>query len=108
MLLWLAFRGQNLEQIVYDLKNANYLWVLASVLVSILAHYARALRWNMLIQPLGFKPSNSNTFHAVMVGYLANLAVPRMGEVSRCGVLNRTDKIPLNNLIGTVIVERPN
>lgn len=106
MLLWLAFRGQNLEQIVYDLKNANYFWVLASVVVSVFAHYVRALRWNMLIQPLGFKPSNSNTFHAVMIGYLANLAVPRMGEVSRCGVLNRSDKIPLNNLIGTVIVER--
>ncbi len=106
MLLWLAFRGQNLEQIAFDLKNANYFWVLASVIVSVFAHYIRALRWNMLIQPLGFKPSNSNTFHAVMIGYLANLAVPRMGEVSRCGVLNRSDKIPLNNLIGTVIVER--
>jgi uncharacterized protein (TIRG00374 family) len=106
LLLWLAFRGQDLRAIGQQLLNANYTWVLLSVIVSILAHYARALRWKMLIKPLGFAPSNANMFHSVMIGYLANLAVPRMGEVSRCGVLTRTDKIPLNSLIGTVIIER--
>lgn len=106
MLLWLAFRGQDLQKIVLDLRNANYFWVIASAMVSIVAHYIRGLRWKMLIKPLGHEPSNANTYHAVMVGYLANLAVPRMGEISRCGVLNRTNKIPLNSLIGTVIIER--
>lgn len=106
MLLWFAFRGQNLQDIFDELKSANYSWVFISVLVSIVAHYFRALRWNLLIKPLGYSPSSSNTFHAVMIGYLANLAVPRMGEVSRCGILNRTDKVPLNSLIGTVIIER--
>ncbi|MFN5705218.1 MAG: lysylphosphatidylglycerol synthase transmembrane domain-containing protein [bacterium] len=106
LLLWLAFRGQDLQKIVLDLRNANYLWVIASAMVSIVAHYIRGLRWKMLIKPLGHEPSNANTYHAVMVGYLANLAVPRMGEISRCGVLNRTNKIPLNSLIGTVIIER--
>ncbi len=104
--MWLAFRGQDLQKIVLDLRNANYLWVIASAMVSIVAHYIRGLRWKMLIKPLGHEPSNANTYHAVMVGYLANLAVPRMGEISRCGVLNRTNKIPLNSLIGTVIIER--
>ena len=88
------------------MRNANYFWVIASALVSIVAHYIRGLRWKMLIKPLGHEPSNANTYHAVMVGYLANLAVPRMGEISRCGVLNRSNKIPLNSLIGTVIIER--
>jgi uncharacterized protein (TIRG00374 family) len=60
----------------------------------------------MLIKPLGHNPSNSNAFHAVMIGYLANLAIPRIGEVTRCTILNRTNQIPLNRLIGTVIVER--
>lgn len=106
ILLWLAFRGQDVSKIFDQLKSANYSWVLLSVLVSILAHYVRGLRWKMLIKPLGYSPSNANMFHSVMVGYLANLAVPRMGEVSRCGVLAKTNKIPLNSLIGTVIVER--
>ncbi len=106
LLLWLAFRGQDINLIWQQLLRANYTWVFLSVFVSMLAHYARALRWKMLIKPLGYTPKNSNMFHSVMIGYLANLAVPRMGEVSRCGVLTRTDKIPLNSLIGTVIIER--
>lgn len=76
------------------------------MVLSIGAHYLRAIRWKMLIKPLGYSPSNANTFHAVMIGYLANLAFPRMGEVTRCGVLTKTDKVPLNSLVGTVIVER--
>lgn len=107
ILLWLVFRSQDLNAIYQNLLQANYYWVLLSVLVSFVAHYLRALRWKMLIKPLGHvQPSNGNAFHAVMIGYLANLAIPRMGEITRCGVLNRTNKIPLNQLIGTVIVER--
>lgn len=106
ILLWLAFRGQDLSKIAYQLKTANYTWVAMSIAVSLIAHYIRALRWKMLIKPLGHQPTNTNTFHAVMIGYLANLAVPRMGEVSRCGVLTKTDKIPMQSLVGTVIIER--
>ena len=68
MLLWLAFRGQDLQKIVLDLRNANYFWVIASAFISIVAHYIRGLRWKMLIKPLGHEPSNANTYHAVMVG----------------------------------------
>ncbi len=106
MLLYFAFKGQDLAIIFQNLASANYWWVIASMILSIGAHYLRAIRWKMLIKPLGFSPSNANTFHAVMIGYLANLAFPRMGEVTRCGVLTKTDKIPINSLIGTVIVER--
>lgn len=41
-----------------------------------------------------------------MVGYLMNLALPRMGEISRCGVLARYEKISFTKLIGTVVTER--
>lgn len=106
LLLYLAFRGQDLSRIVSDLRNADYFWVFMSLMAVWLAHIFRALRWQMLIRPLGYKPKIINTYHAVMIGYLANLALPRMGEVTRCGVLNRTDKVPVNALIGTVITER--
>ncbi len=106
LLLWLAFRDQDLNAIWQQLIQANFTWVLLSVFVSLLAHFVRGLRWKMLVKPLGYAPKNSNMFHAVMIGYLANLAVPRMGEVSRCGVLTKTDNVPLQALIGTVIIER--
>jgi uncharacterized protein (TIRG00374 family) len=71
-----------------------------------LAFASRAWRWKILLHPLGYKPKFSNTFYALMFGYLANLALPRLGEVSRSVALNRAEKIPLDVIIGTVIAER--
>lgn len=105
-LLYLAFRGQDLNQLYRELKNAHLGWIAASVLTCLVAHLLRAIRWTMLIEPLGHRPGIKNTFYAVMVGYLANMALPRMGEVSRCGVLAKTNKIPMNELLGTVLTER--
>ena len=76
------------------------------MVLSILSHVSRAIRWRILLQPLGFNPKLSNTFFAVMVGYLANFALPRLGEVSRCGVLTKYEKIPFTEAFGTVIAER--
>ena len=105
-LLWFSFRNQNLLLLGESLKSANYYWVALSVLVSLFAHWLRALRWKMLFEPIGYQPKTTHTFYAVMIGYLANLAFPRMGEVSRCAVLNKTDNMPISTLIGTVVVER--
>lgn len=71
-----------------------------------LSNIFRAMRWNMLIHPLGFKPKVRNTFGGVMIGYMANLAIPRLGEVMRCAIVNRYEKVPVNKLLGTVVVER--
>lgn len=105
-LLYWTFQGQDPVSLLNNLKNADYLWVLASVLACLVAHVLRAIRWTLLIEPLGYKISPKNSFYAVMIGYLANLAFPRLGEVSRCGVVHKTDKVPINQLLGTVITER--
>ena len=72
----------------------------------LIAHYVRALRWQMLINALGKPVKLNNTFYALMVGYLANLAFPRLGEVSRCGVLSKKINLSFTQLFGTVITER--
>jgi glycosyltransferase 2 family protein len=105
-LLFLAFRGMDLRKIVEEMLRANMLWVALSGLISGIAFIVRAHRWNLLIKPLGYSPSLKNTTCSVMVGYFANLAFPRLGEVSRCGALNKAESIPFNKLFGTVIVER--
>ena len=102
----MAFKDQDYDHVINALKSANYYWVFLSVSISVLSHFVRAIRWRMLINPMGYNVSILNTFHAVMAGYLANLALPRMGEVSRCGTLNRKTKVPVNALLGTVLVER--
>ncbi len=106
LLLWLSFRKLDLLEIWYDIRDANYLWLIISLVFAIGAHIFRALRWNLLINSLKYKTKLSTTFFAVMVGYLANTAVPRMGEFARCGVLSKKEKIPFNALFGTVISER--
>ncbi len=105
-LLYLAFQGVDISRTIQEIAKANYFWLSASVLVSLVAFVSRAYRWNLLIEPLGYKPKPSNTMYALMVGYLANLAVPRLGEVTRCGSLSKAEKLPFNSLLGTVIVER--
>jgi uncharacterized protein (TIRG00374 family) len=106
-LLWLVFRHQDLAKIQEDItKKLHFRWVAFSIVLSFLSYFIRAVRWKMLIEPMGYNPKLSNTFYAMMVGYLANFALPRLGEVSRCGALNRSEKIPFEKLFGTVIVER--
>jgi glycosyltransferase 2 family protein len=105
-LMFFAFRGIDFEKIVIGFKNANYLWVILALLISTISHFVRALRWKLLIEPLGYKPSTLNTTGAILVGYLSNLVFPRLGEVTRCGTLRKTDKVPFESLFGTVIVER--
>ncbi len=77
-----------------------------ALIFGFISNVFRALRWNMLIHPLGFTPRLINTFGAVMVGYLANLAIPRLGEISRSALLANYEKAPMNKIFGTVVVER--
>lgn len=106
ILLWLAFRKTDFGKVADDLKKADYVWVLLSVIFGFIAFLCRARRWVLLIRPLGYKPSLSNSYHAVMTGYLANMAFPRLGEVTRCVALGKKEKIPVDQLFGTVLVER--
>lgn len=102
----MVMRNQNFEDIKTKLAGANWCWAVLALCFGFLSNIFRSLRWNMLIKPLGYKPKLINTFGAVMVGYMANLAIPRLGEVMRCEILNRYEKTPINKLFGTVIVER--
>lgn len=86
--------------------SANWSWVAIVMVVSLLSHFVRALRWRLLFKPIGHTPSLGNTFGAVMVTYLANLAFPRLGEVMRCAMLRTSDKIPMEKSVGTVVTER--
>jgi glycosyltransferase 2 family protein len=106
LLLYLAFRKTDTGELRNALTHADYRWLLVSFAVSIAAFLSRARRWMLLIRPLGFQPGHKTVYHSLMSGYLANMALPRMGEVTRCVMLNRKEKIPLDKLIGTVILER--
>ena len=105
-LLYFSFRNTNPQQMLEETRNADYFWVGMSVLVGLVAYYSRAARWLLLLEPLGYKPKISNRLYSVVFGYFANMAAPRIGEIARCSALNKVEKIPLDLLIGTVILER--
>lgn len=107
--IWLFLHKLTSDQkheIVLSFRSANYLWLGIAIILGVLSHYERSVRWRMLIEPMGYKPRAGNTFFAVMIGYIANLALPRLGEVSRCTVLTRYENVPFNKGFGTVITER--
>ena len=106
LFLWLVFRNLKGDDIIAELRDANYFWNGLCMIAGILSHLARAARWNILIRSMGHKTRLSTTFYAVMTGYLANMAVPRLGEVTKCGVLSKKQNIPFTALLGTVIAER--
>ena len=107
--IWIFLRSLTPDQkhkILTDFGIANYWWIILAIILGIISHFSRTLRWKMLLEPIGYTPKTYNVFFAVFIGYLANLALPRLGEVSRCGVLTRYEKIPFTKSFGTVITER--
>jgi hypothetical protein len=107
--IWIFLRKLTAEQkldIWNSFIHADFRWLFLALIIGFFSHFVRAMRWRMLLQPIGYHPKLSNTFLAVMIGYFANMALPRLGEVTRCGVLNKYERIPMNKSIGTVIVER--
>ena len=86
--------------------TTDYWLIVPVVVILLLSHYSRAVRWKILMQPLGYSPSIINTYLAVLIGYLANLAFPRLGEVLKCTILARYEKVPADKLVGTIVAER--
>ena len=106
LLLYFAFRGVAWNQLASTLKQVNFWWIALSLFFAGISFLIRARRWMLLIAPLGHTPSFKNTYHSLMIGYLSNYALPRLGEVTRCVTLGKREEIPVDSLIGTVIIER--
>src|SRR6266436_2947326 len=108
-LAWWSLKGLDHEkrtEIKNAFNHARYWLIIPVFAILILSHLVRAVRWKLLINPLGYHPRTENTFFAVMIGYLTNQAVPRLGEVLKCTLLARYEKVPADKLIGTIILER--
>ncbi len=108
-LVWWQLKSMNLEEkneFYNAIKNANF-WILIPIsIMSILSHISRSMRWKLLMEPLDFHPKLRNVFMVTMVGYLANAAIPRLGELLKCTFLARYEKLKLDKLVGTIILER--
>lgn len=95
-----------LAKLVSDFSNTNLFWLSLVCLCFLASALSRAMRWNILIEPLGYKVKTFNSFFSIMIGYLINLAIPRAGELARPATLNQYEKVPLDKLIGTIVIDR--
>lgn len=108
-MIWYVFKDlseNEKDELFNAFLNANYFWIFVSISCGILSHVSRAIRWKYSIEPLGKTPGFWNSFFTVMIGYIANLALPRLGEVTRPGMLAKYEGIPFNKLFGTIVAER--
>lgn len=97
---------EEIDQIIYYVKEADLYWVSASMLLGVFSHISRAIRWNCLLEPLGYKPKINNNTFIILMAYLTNLGIPRTGEILRATALTTYEKVPFDKGIGTIITER--
>src|ERR1043165_7226563 len=88
------------------IASANIWYLIPVFIIGFLSHLFRAIRWRYLLETVELKPSVTNTTFAVLIGYIANLALPRAGEVAKCTVLAKYEKMPAHKMIGTIVAER--
>lgn len=105
-LLWLAFRRVDLKSLLSILRETHVGWLLLGFLVSFVSYVVRALRWGVLLEPVGGDIRFGRLFYALMVGYFVNLLLPRAGEVVRCVELERVGELKTGESLGTVLSER--
>lgn len=105
-LLYVATKDVDTQMIKDSIAEAKWEWIVVSMALSYFAMILRGIRWNMLLEPLGYRSNTWTNIHSVAFGYCMNNLIPRSGEVARCGLLNRAEHIPVDKLVGTVILER--
>jgi len=104
--LWATFKGVKWADFLAGIRSANFWWIGVSMLGGILAFFIRALRWRLIMIPLGKHVKVVDCWDGVNIGYLTNFAIPRAGELARCGVVSKKTGIPFETVAGTVVLER--
>lgn len=106
LLLWFAFKGQDFSALIDKLYEVKWHWAIIILIITVLNHISRASRWTMTFRPMQYFPTISQSFLALMFGYIVSYVVPRMGEISRCLALKNEANIPVDKSLGTVVTER--
>lgn len=104
--IYIAFKGTDWNDLLLKISDANWVWLSIGMLVSLLSHWVRGYRATLMYDAMNYKVSNKNSFYAVIIGYMMNYFIPRAGEVSRCASLSKTDGLPVEKGLGSVVTER--
>ncbi|GHV24270.1 dolichol-P-glucose synthetase [Bacteroidia bacterium] len=106
IIIYFLYRKTDLNELWRNIKDANWAILTFSLIFGLAGNICRGLRWELLIHPLGYKPKRSNLIYAVLGNYAVNFAIPRAGEIWRCGIVHQKEKIPFAKLIETMLIDR--
>ncbi|MCK6691170.1 MAG: flippase-like domain-containing protein [Thermoanaerobaculia bacterium] len=95
-----------MDKLLHDFSTVHAGWIFLVIAAFTVSNMFRAWRWQMLLEPLGYRVSFANSLMTILLGYFANLGFPRMGEVVRAGTLSRYERIPMERVMGTLVVDR--
>ena len=108
-LIWFIqkdLKPEDIQFIIESIKNTKWIYIIILIVLGSLACLIRALRWQLLLEPMGYKPDTKVLTASIFIMYLSNLAFPRLGEVLRCSILAKYSKVPIEKSVGTMVVER--
>jgi uncharacterized protein (TIRG00374 family) len=108
-LIWFIqkdLKPEDIQFIIESIKNTKWIYIVILIVLGSIACLIRALRWRLLLEPMGYKPSAQVLTSSIFIMYLSNLAFPRLGEVLRCSILAKYSKVPIEKSVGTMVVER--
>ncbi|MBR4437541.1 MAG: flippase-like domain-containing protein [Bacteroidales bacterium] len=107
VLLYFSFRNISWKEFIQGVKNCNWIWIIASMVIGVLEFVVRAIRWKLLLRQIDPESDNRSAYHGVTIGNIANFVFPRAGELVRCGVVaTEKKKTTFEGAVGTVVVER--
>lgn len=106
LFLYLAFRGVSFKDLWASLQSVDYLWASLLIPITLISHWLRGVRWAYFLSPVKDKISYHKLFSAVMIGFMVNNVLPRVGEVTRAFAIGRSEGISKSSAFGTVVVER--
>lgn len=95
-----------MDKLIGDFQQTNFGWIALVMLAFLASNYSRTAKWMILLKPLGYRPKFANGFLSILVAYFTNLFIPRIGEVIRAGVFSKYEKIPVEKVMGTIVVDR--
>ncbi len=95
-----------MDKLVADFQQTNFGWIALVMLAFLVSNYSRTAKWMILLKPLGYQPRFINGFLSILVAYFANIFIPRIGEVARAGIFSKYEKIPVEKVMGTIVVDR--
>jgi len=106
VILYFTYRDYDFSLFWADMKRIDWRWLVAALAFSAFGPLFRGLRWNLLLEPIGYDVPKRDTVLTVFTGYAANIIIPRVGEISRCAILERNAGVPFSKGLGTLVAER--